>query len=286
MHCGTMLAAPVQAGLGQAAASGQQTAQAAQKKAMAFAAIGALVVLALFGGLFASGALRFGASQRAPGVLKSEAEQGPNSLVVTGQPPQPSLPATADKRYMPDDVRAWLEHLERIERKRMDMASDQVAKAMEMFVALQAGGSLEMLQGLADEAMGGPEVSAPERQTPVKEAADTAADIRARWRALTTEFNAVQPPAECVPIRNQYDPALRETGAMIGDILGAIESASTNREGALSALMQMRGKSTSIDKSALATDELIRAICDKYETRKWFDVKGDVGGGLLSKGPF
>ena len=73
---------------------------------------------------------------------------------------------------------------------------------------------------------------------------------------------------------------------MIGDLFGAVEGSTENRDAALAALMKMRGKSTGIDKSAVKTDDLVQGICDKYETRKWFKITADVGGGLLSRGGF
>lgn len=281
MHCGQVLARPAgapSAGFATAAAKAD-----AQKKAWVFALIGAMAILALFGGLFASGALRFGARQEPIAVLPATGKSSPPSLAATGQSSPPQLQAQGQKVYMPDDVRRWLEHLERIERIRMDMSAEQVGQAMEMLVALQAGGTLPMLQGLLDEASGGEEVKVP---GPVQSTMESAQNIRGKWQKLTVDFNGLQPPAECVPIRNEYDVALRETGAMIGDIVAAVEGSSENRDGALAALMKMRGKSTGIDKSAVKTDDLVQRICDKYETRKWFKITADVGGGLLSRGGF
>lgn len=282
MHCGQVLARPA-AGPGNALTAAPVSNAETKKKAWIFALIGALAVLALFGGLFASGALRFGARQEPTAVLQTTGKAAPPALAVTGKAPPPQLQAQGKKIYMPDDVRAWLEHLERIEKRRMDMSHEQVAKAMEMLVALQAGGTMEMLNGLLEEAAGGEEVKTP---GPVKETMGAAQSIRDKWQRLTADFNSVQPPAECVPVRNEYDVTLRETGAMIGDIIGAVEGATDNRESALASLMKMRGKSSGIDKSAIKTDDLVQGICDKYETRKWFKVTADVGGGLLSRGGF
>ncbi len=276
--------------------SAGQTAMAApgsRGKAWVYVACGVFGVLALLGGLMATGALRFGASQTldpnlqatgrtGPSTLPATGEQGPNSLSVTGQA-QPNLPAVGQKVVMPDDVRKWLEHLERIEKRRVDMASRQVGQALEMLVALQAGGTMPMLQGLLDEAATGEDQNI---KGPVKDTVDSAEKIRADWRQLNEDFNSYPPPAECVPIRNDYDVALRETGAMISDILGAVERADEDRSGALAALMKMRGTSKHIDASAVDTDDGVQRICDKYETRKWFKVTADIGGGMMSRGGF
>jgi hypothetical protein len=268
-------------------------APASKGKVWAYVAVACVAILALLGGLFATGALRFGASQnvdpnlrasgsQGPSTLPSSGEQGPNSLGVTGQS-QPNLQSEGQKVVMPDDVRKWLEHLERIEKRRMDMASRQVGQALEMLIALQAGGTMPMIQGLLDEAATGEEQP---MKGPIRDTVDSAEQIREGWRVLNADFNSYPPPAECVPIRNDYDVALRETGAMISDILGAVANAEADRSGALAALMKMRGTSKHIDASAVDTDDGVQRICDKYETRKWFKVTADVGGGLTSRGGF
>ncbi|HRK22378.1 MAG TPA: zinc-ribbon domain-containing protein [Fimbriimonadaceae bacterium] len=283
MHCGQMVARPARAPGTPAGIATAVPDSEGKKKAILFAVIGAFAVLAILGGLMASGVLRFGAQQPVQKNLQASGTTPPPALVATGEPPPPNLQATGTKIVMPDDVRKWLEHLERIENRRMDMSRLQVAKAMEMLVALQAGGTLEMLNGLIEESMGGEEVKVP---GPVKETTDTAANIRQAWQQLNQDFLAYPPPAECVPIRDQYDPVLRETGAMIGDVIGAVEGATENRDAALAALMGMQGKSKGIDKSAVDSDGLVQAICDKYETRKWFKITADVGGGLMQRGGF
>lgn len=286
MHCGQMLARPTPGPAGPSHTTAFNAPGAAnenRKKAILFSVIGGLAVLAIMSGLVATGVLRFGSQAPNQKNLQASGEAPPPSLVATGEPGPPNLQATGQKIVMPDDVRKWLEHLERIENRRMEMSRLQVAKAMEMLVALQAGGTLEMLNGLIEESMGGEEVTVP---GPVKETTDTAASIRQAWQQLNQDFLAYPPPAECVPIRDQYDPVLRETGAMIGDVIGAVEGATENRDAALAALMGMQGKSKGIDRSAVETDGMVQTICDKYETRKWFTITADVGTGLMQRGGF
>lgn len=293
MHCGQMVARPPSGSPAYAGAVATSAASGKKKLTLALVVVG-LAMLALMGTLVATGTLRLGGSQRldsglqatgreSPPSLVATGEQSPSSLVATGTQPPPNLQASGAKKVMPDDVRRWLEHLERIEKRRVDMSYDQVARAMEMLVALQAGGTLEMLQSLANEASTGEESTEPKA---TDRTARSAEEIRGHWRQLLAHFNSYPPPAECVPIRDEYDVALRETGAMIGDILASIEQAEANRDAALSGLMKMRGKSVTIDRSATESDGLVQAICDKYETRKWFRITADIGGGALSRGGF
>lgn len=255
----------------------------ANSKAWIWVVAACLGVLAVLGGLLASGLLGLSSEHKPDVALQANQQQPPPSLQATSQAPPPNLQATTQKIVMPDDVRKWLEHLERIEKRRMDMSNDQVAEAMQMMVALQAGGTLPMLEGLVEEGMTGEESHAP---GPVEDASATAEKIRAAWKQLNVDFNNYPPPAECVPIRDAYDPVLRETGAMIGDVLAAVANAREDRSGALSALMKMRGKSKTIDQSAVDSDGLVQDICNKYETKKWFQIKADIGGGMLGKSGF
>jgi hypothetical protein len=77
---------------------------------------------------------------------------------------------------------------------------------------------------------------------------------------------------------------LNNTGAMMLEINDAVRSAANNRQRALQVLMGMQGQSTSrIDAPAKQSDGLVDGVCRKYITRKWFDIKGDIGGDVMSK---
>ncbi len=39
----------------------------------------------------------------------------------------------------------------------------------------------------------------------------------------------------------------------------------------------------SVDQYFAESDEQLAQICDKYNTRKWFSISPDLGGGLLSR---
>lgn len=232
-------------------------------------------------------------SQLPEGGLGLDAEQVPRSLLeatgagstpllsATGGAPPPLLeaagaqspPVLAQEAGMPGDVRAYLEHVRSCEAQRSQMAASQVADAIGLLTELQGAG----MQGLFDE--DGPPV---ERIQPAKRMTDSASGMRGPWEALLRQFNSVQPPVECAPIRSYYDQVVRETGIMILEITHAVNQAANDRQKALSVLMSMQGKSTSrIDRPARETDALIQSLCSKYNTRKWFDISGDVGAGAF-----
>ncbi len=290
MHCGQMLASS-----GGSIPLVDATPHANGRR-LIVGVIGAILVLA--GLLFAldeTGLLRAAGSVFRPQSLAAQGQSGQppalpaegsaqdsRMLSSPGQAGGSSLPIPDSKRFMPDDVRRWLEHLERIERKRGDLSREHLATAITTMTALQLGGSMSEIEALLRGDLEGLD----ENQTPptIEKATTDMESMTRAWVSLNDEFLSVPPPEECVPIRNQYDQVLRETGAMILDIVQAVDNASTDREGALQALLSMKGKSEErIGRPAERTDQGVAQICDKYETRKWFSISRDFGGGGLLK---
>lgn len=184
--------------------------------------------------------------------------------------------ATPTETPMPNDIRDWLEHLRRTEEKRVHLANQQLGKAMRMATMLSLGGAEEFLRGMLAD----PDADPPQPHEQVE--VDVNA-MRSDWADLHAFFNTKTPPAECMPIYNEYDPALNETGAMISDILaplsGSIENKS-DQDNAIAKLLTIQNKSKDlIDKPAIRADDLVQKICDKYHTPKWFKIVGDIGGG-------
>ncbi len=295
MHCGQMISAPRVAN-GPSAATTSIASAAARRPAWMAIVAGVLVFAALLVGLNVAGVLKLGGRMFGPSSLQAEGAQSspsaltaeglggfPSTLEARGSTGPPTLPAQGSRRLMPDDVRRWLEHLERIERRRIEMTELQMASAMASMMTLQAGGGMDALKGLLEGDSG--EGWDPGKTNPVDSASRDFDAMRADWTALTDEFNALAPPVECQSIRNEYDQVVRETGAMILDILRAVDQADEDRTKALAALIGMQGRSESrIGLPATRSDRLVQEICDKYETRKWFSIARDVGGGGSLKG--
>ncbi len=258
------------------AASGTKT-----RNAVVAAVVGALLVGAL-AGVFGARLLARTASVPG-GETLAVRERGP-APVLQRTAAVPALPPTLDRtrKTMPADVRAWLEHLERIERKRGELSRQGVAKILVMSSAIQGGGAeLQALKGFADAAS---DPDAPDPKSPAQGVGETAEEMQAAWAALQREYDAAAPPAACRPLANGYRNALRETGAMIGDLTAAIAGASADPQAAVAKLEGMKGSSARIDGYGKASDAELGRICDEYETRKWFSVAGDFGGGgILDK---
>jgi hypothetical protein len=252
---------------------------------------GVAVILALAIGLNAAGVLHLRGSLAPKGVLHATGEryeggllqaQGekPGALLeAQGEKPGPLLDQQPTETTMPADVRDWLEHLRITEEKRMSLAKDEKDQALVLLRQLEgAGATTEQLNGLLDDASG--DSSSGSGKTPANTAVETTASMRAEWQKLTDFFNSKKPPTECAAIHDSYDEVVRETGGMMGDIIDIVHNVGDNPGAAIGKLEAMEGKSKNlIDKPATEADDGVAAICKKYDTRKWFDIQADPGGG-------
>lgn len=205
-------------------------------------------------------------------------------LQLRGNPPQAAItqqgtvppPITAKgPKQMPDDVRAWLEHLERIERKRVALAQKQLAQVLVVGTQLKGTGIADILGSMLSD---GEESTTPPE---IEKAQSTIADVRKPWAELADEFNTLPPPPGCQEVAVAYDQTLRETGATVGDIQDVVTNAMADPQAAIEKLQAIRGSHTSsIDDAATRTDKGVQAICDAYDTRKWFSITRDVGGSM------
>jgi len=213
-------------------------------------------------------------------------------LRFTAKGPDPSLRATGEKApvalrspevMMPDDIRAWLEHLERIEKERVSLAKEQVRMLMIDASEFQSTAYADSLKALLGEDPESTEI--PPEYDSKKKATQIVDSVRPAWKALAEEFEAFPPPDECQPIAAKYSQVLRETGAVTGDIIDTMQEFGGDPSATIDKLQGiMKSHTNQIDKPAIEVDHGVQDICDKYNTRKWFDIVGNVGGGgsLLS----
>lgn len=257
------------------------------------AIIGALAILAVGLGLNMAGILKFGGSQSGSG-LQAGRDHDPNAglaatgeekndpgLVATGSPERPITPSVDQAKRMPDEIRRYLEHVERTERRREEISFKILGVMSKYLVELKTmGGMGGLLSG--DESRESPEGGDLE---PSRMTGEEFEKVRQDWLALTNDFNSVKPPSECVSLRNSYDQALRETASMTLDLIEVLNMASSDPSGALTKAQSMQGKSGDrIDVAAEESDRKVGEICEKYETRKWFAIKKDIGNGGILKG--
>ena len=277
MHCGQRFApsAPVTAPqVSQGAAPAFPNPQASSKKTTWIAFGTALaMVLALLFGLRATGLLQLGAKNPQIEALKAEGQNPQMPLLrAEGSQPPPALSQGAQRIEMPAEIRRWLEHLEKSNEMRVEVTTKQLAEA---------------LPGLAGRP---PSFEDGDEENPATKSAQEADQQAGDASALISFFNSVPPPTECIPIANKFSYALNQTVAYIQDIAEATRKAIQSPENQTQALtdlikMYQRNKKD-IDIPCREADSLVEALCDKYQTRKWFSLNDNIGlpGGLSVPG--
>lgn len=258
-------------------------AQQRRNKAIFAGIVAAAVVAAAFLGFKAFGGLQAkGGVPDDPALVKRGKVEG-GALQAQGNQPAPALGKIAERpapKQMPPDVYAWLRHLEKCEAMKVEIAGDQSAEVsvwMGKMNALGAGmGMMNPYDQSSDD---------DKDQEPSGYAKGKILDLRPKWEQLIQYFNSVKPPEECQATADDYNHALGEIPGMMGDLGDILNGASTDPESALKTVKKIQNSSYGdIDRYFLRTDEKVSQICTKYETQKWFNVKGDVlAGGMMGK---
>jgi hypothetical protein len=273
MHCGQSLAAAPKP-----APSTFVIPPKNDSKKLTWIAVGTAfaLLLALFFGLRGMGLLQFGAKNPELATLRAEGQNPTVPLLrAEGSQGPATLQQPATKIEMPADVRKWLEHLEQIEKRKNDLSMKQLAQMAVLMQQMKVlGGDMSLLN---------PDDDSPSN-TPSGTAKQSFDQLRPEWNQLITDFRSYPPPTECRPIADDYNRAISEIPGMNSDLASILEGASADPSTALEKAMKLQNTSSNvIDKYLGSTDSKVGDICRKYETRKWFDIKSDVGGGLLGK---
>lgn len=239
------------------------------------------VVLAAIVGLGLAGVLQFPWANRSK-TLPAVAEGPRPVLQLPNQTGPPVTPVQRERKEMPADIRAWLEHLERIERKKNALHVQQSTEIR----TVASLGMLGQMKDIMGSLFGD---DAPIDTTPDPESGtsfrDIAFRVRRDWVALRQEFHTMPPPEDCKPLAREYDGALMQVPGVVGDMLemlGAVTS--ENAQNIRRSLVDVQTRHQQyIDEPLKRSDRLLGEICDKYETRKWFTISPDLPGGTLGK---
>ena len=245
------------------------------RNALIAAAIAAALVLGF--GIGASGLVNRSQSPP-PSVTQRQADLPAPILEKRGE----SGPAVTplEKATMPADVLAYLEHLERIEKRRRQLATNQVSDLLVTMASLQGLGAY---QSILDDLLN-PSEEGAEPPTPAQELGSQAEKKKAEWNQLKADFEAVPPPTVCIPLKSLYTQTLGENGNMMVEILGTLENASADPQAAVRTLMNLRGDSaTRIDAAARGSNTELNAIFRRYETRPWFQIEVESDSGILNQ---
>jgi hypothetical protein len=242
-----------------------------QRKKSALAAIvfGAIALLGAAGfGLKAMGVI--GENQKLPEdpALAAKAKLPGTELVAMGKTPEAPLAAVSEKpAEMPDDIYQWLEHLRKTEEKRNAITMSQLTTAYTEKEKSQVQGGVDALKDL----LNGIDDPNSEIHSPTDKLGEILKKMHDECHDVLVFFDSVEPPAECVPIKNAYDQALNEEAAQMGDIADHLAAGDVEK------LLKMEGKSAQgIDSAGQKTDRLVGEICDKYHKRRWFNIASDI----------
>lgn len=237
-----------------------------------------LAVGAIVGVVIGTGVLQRGDKLAGVPSLQAKGETPRGSLPLQGEQAPAAMPKTAERAVMPDDVRAWLLHLEQIEARKVELSLRQTAdmiKFQQMISVLGAGigamNPFDMSEG---------EETPPDQVTQSK-----FTDLKPEWEQLIADFQSFPPPQECQPLANDYFRAISEIPGMTSDIIDILNNVTADPSGALQRISTLQGKSyNDIGKYFIQSDQRLGDICSKYNERKWFNIKSDVVGvGTLGK---
>ena len=218
----------------------------------------------------ATGVLQAEGSQPATGLLQAEGSKPATGIAQAEGSPPP------ERKVMPEDVRKWLEHLERIEKQRVDMSKDQVSSLLVVMTKLSVSGGAENLERImADE----------DPKAPHEDLSAQANAMRAEWNALIQRFRSFPPPQRCRQLAGTYDRVLVGTSLSLLAVTDSLSKASTDPQGAISSLQRMKGESyQTVDVPAASSDNQLAEICREYDTDKWFVIHADIAGQIGSIG--
>jgi hypothetical protein len=239
--------------------------------------ISAAILLLLFLGLKAGGVLGLGTKAADLKNLQAQGQGTNPTLQARGDAGKPTLAAT--RVTMPDDIRNWLAHLEKCEMKKRALTKKQQEELTDMIGDLKGAGGLTVDDVNA--------WSDPDSTTlpVIDKVASIARELQPAWKDLKTFFDSYPPPPECKTIAQAFDDGLQsipDNMQQLDSIVSGLNMASGQADGQAArekAREVSRDHRRNIDEPFSRTDQLVGQVCDKYETRKWFNI--DAHGGNM-----
>lgn len=212
--------------------------------------------------------------------------QEPAPVFMQEAQPAPITPQEAKR--MPQDILDWLKHLEETERRyRAHVQGLNSSMAIDgLFGATTQGLSPEQFSGLAEG-----DLDQLGQSGASQAGSKSVAAHEAKAEEIIAFFRSKTPPTECVPIYQTYMTSMNEINSMMADFRSLFDQIKQGNDGSQDAIDSLKGRITELqeisndnrsraDAPRRETDDLVRRICDKYETRKWFTITGDIGGGI------
>ena len=234
----------------------------------------ATVLVVVCAGAFAFGKLRGSVLQasgqngsgnlvQAPGMVKGGDLVAAPAKTTGGNLTQSPKPL----EQRPVEVEDYLKFLKRIEASKQYLIREQTGNALGLMTQVQAlRGSIE-------------EDTFNETFKDMNNQMNFNAD---GWNRLTTEFQTRTPPESCRDLHAKYYDQVGQIQSKIMMVNDAINMVTSNPQDALSRLSQLQGKaSVEVDEAIRKADDALAEVCDRFNLRKDFDIRGDSSASLL-----
>lgn len=244
------------------------------------------VVAAILGALVATGILRLGGAAPEPVARKEGAAPAAITRKEAAAPP-PMAAIPAERKIMPDDVRAWMAWLKEIEREKQSLTARQAGEMTVFKATLSTGG----LGSAADvDNMASPDGTF---NFPLDKLRSQVTGWKQAWYDLDAKFSSRPPPASCVPARDAFSGGLGEIGGQMADVARTFESLNADagdaRDAGTEAMARARGVETDhrtvVDAGFRKTNEEVGKVYAAYDERPDFTIdEGGKVGGLFSGG--
>ncbi len=254
----------------------------------ALSLVGALVYGLKAGGIIgARGDQASGKTLQASGVQPDGrilTARGQDTAAVFATPGRAQAPVlqqpAAAAPGMPQDVLDYLRHVEKCENFKAQLARKQEAQLMVLLTKAQGLGAGSGLEDIINQE------ESKNDKSPTEFAKTQSKDLPLDWDSLLVYFRSVRPPRECEKLALNFAHATGEVAGQFRDIMGMLDAGPDGIPNPQDMIAKLNGLKADhkkdIDDRYSVADGEVGAICQRYNTRKWFTVERNPGsGGLL-----
>ncbi len=227
--------------------TGMPAAVQNKKKTGLIAAIAGLLIVAAIG-LYLHG-------QRVAGTGPMKAPSQPPVLNA------PTVPANQqpEKKEVPPEVVAYLEHLKKVEQMRQNV----YAKELQSLVSSMSEAMMKALPFDWDQE--------GEIKKPTDELAKKSMDFTRDWQQVSAYFLQVKAPPDCGTLAAKYYESLSTFISFMGKFQEAVG------KNDIAGLNSIKADSGQIDDKFNAADAELGKVCDKFGLEKSFKIRSDSG---------
>ncbi len=200
-----------------------------------------------------------------PVVKAPTSAGGPQADVLkTNVKNQPVDLNAPKKNPPPQEVVAYLDHLQKVEVARQDLQRREAAAMLTLMTKAQAA-NLEQWLKASD-----PDMKVDEAAS-TAEAKKLTGEMNTEWQKLCEFFLSVQAPEPCAALSGQYYDALR-------GVIGAFQQVNDKVANLdVGALYLMQGQTAKLDEKFTKTDTELSNVCTRFGIDKTFSVTSDGG---------